>query len=205
MISGSLQTVKIPERIRTVFLVWLAWMLPFFSAHAENWNLPQLMQMMAQNKAGKASFVEKKYIGALDQPILSTGNLSFMTPDKLEKHTLTPKPESLILNGDQLTLDRPGKQSMTVSLEEYPEVATFIESIRGTLAGDRTALEKLYALKLTGQVENWQLVLTPKQERMSSIFSSIRISGSQAKVNSIELNQRDGDHSEMIITQIPDS
>ncbi|EQD40329.1 transmembrane protein, partial [mine drainage metagenome] len=139
-------------------------------------------------------------LGVLDQPIMSTGNLSFIAPDKLEKHTLTPQPESLILNGEILTIDHPGKRPMTVSLEEYPEVATFIESIRGTLAGDLTALEKLYALKLTGQIQNWHLVLKPKQERMSRIFSSIRITGSQAEVKSIEINQRDGDHSEMVIT-----
>lgn len=190
--------------MRIAAVAWLVLLLSAPTAWADDWQLPQLMHLLAQKKSGKATFVEKKYLGIIDQPIVSTGSLAFVAPDKLEKRTLTPKPESLVLNGGILTIDRPGKQRMMVSLEEYPEVAAFIESIRGTLAGDLTALQKLYQLELTGSADKWQLVLVPKQERMSSIFSSIRIGGMHAEVKTIDLEQRDGDRSEMVITPAPD-
>ncbi len=193
--------MKNPESLRTIAIAWLMLVVAVPFARADDWQLSQLMHLLAQNKSGKATFVEKKYIGILDRPIVSTGDLSFVAPDRLEKRTLTPKPESLVLNGDILTIDRPGKRRMRVSLEEHPEVSAFIESIRGTLAGDLSVLQTFYTLQLTGSVEKWQLVLTPKQQRLSLIFSRIRIEGSHADVNTIELDERDGDHSVMVITQ----
>ena len=193
--------MKLPEPIRATAIAWLILVLAVPFVRADDEQLSRLMHLLAKNKSGNATFVEKKYIGLIDRPIVSTGDLSFVAPDRLEKRTLTPKPESLVLNGDILTIDRPGKRQMRVSLEEYPEVSAFIESIRGTLAGNLSALQTFYTLQLTGPEEKWQLVLTPKQQRLSSIFSRIRISGSHADVKIIELYERDGDHSEMVITQ----
>jgi hypothetical protein len=100
-------------------------------------NLPDLMQLLAQHKSGKASFIEKKYIGILEKPVESSGELAFTAPDKLEKRTLKPKSESLVLEGDNLTVDQPDRRRLTVSLQDHPEIAAFVQSIRGTLAGDR--------------------------------------------------------------------
>ncbi|MDH4284333.1 MAG: outer membrane lipoprotein carrier protein LolA [Gallionellaceae bacterium] len=196
--------VKLPESMRIAVITWLILLLSASLAWADDWQLPQLMHLLAQKKTGKATFIEKKHLKIIDQPVVSTGKLSFVAPGKLEKHTLTPKPESLVLNGSTLIIDRPGKQRMTVGLEEYPEVAAFIESIRGTLAGDLATLEKLYQIELTGSASKWQLMLLPKQERMRSIFSSIRISGVHADLKTIDIEQRDGDRSEMTITPVAD-
>ena len=176
----------------------LAAISPF--SRADTLQLPQLMHLLAQNKSGQASFVEKKYIAILDRPVVSTGKLAFVAPSRLEKRTLTPKPETLVLNGDILTIDQPGRQQKMVSLGDHPEVTAFIESIRGTLAGDLTALQTYYTIELTGTTKQWLLVLTPKQERLGRIFSHIRIGGSDADVKTIELDQRDGDRSVMTIT-----
>ena len=105
-------------------------------AAADTLQLPQLMQLLAQNKAGKALFVEKKYISIIDKPIESSGELAFTAPDKLEKRTLKPKLELLVLEGDNLTIDQPDKHRLSIRLQEHAEVAAFVESIRGTLAGD---------------------------------------------------------------------
>lgn len=169
------------------------------AVHAASWNVAELMQMLGQQKSGKATFVEKKYIAMLEQPLESSGELSFTAPDRLEKRTVKPRPESLTLEGDRLLVERSNGRRMTVSLSERPEVAAFVESIRATLAGERSALERFYSLSLTGQAANWQLVLTPTQPRMAQIISQIRIGGVQAAVRTIEFQQADGDRSEMVI------
>ncbi|MHB8348248.1 MAG: LolA-related protein [Acidiferrobacterales bacterium] len=193
------------DLIRTTAIVWLIFVLAAPFAHAKDAQLSQLMQLLAQNKSAKATYVERTYIGIIDRPLVSTGELSFVAPDSLEKRVLTPKPELLILRGDTLTIERPGKRRIRVSLEEYPEISAFIESIRGTLAGDLHGLKTFYALQLTGSIKNWRLVLTPKQQRLSHIFRRIRISGSHANVKTIELDQQDGDRSVMVITQVSNS
>ncbi len=168
-------------------------------AWAGDWQLDDLMQLLGRTKSGHARFVEKKYIAILDKPVESSGELVFVAPDRLEKHTLKPRSESMVLDGDRITMEQNSKR-LTVNLRSYPEVAAFIESIRGTLAGDRQALEKVYKLDLTGSAERWQLVLVPIQARMSNIVKSIRIGGAHADVDSVMFDQADGDRSEMTIS-----
>jgi hypothetical protein len=86
-----------------------------------------------------------------------------------------------------------------LQLQAYPEIAAFIESIRGTLAGDRKALERNYRLALSGTAEAWVLELLPLNEKMKAVVQRIRISGTRDQVGSIEINQADGDSSVMVI------
>jgi hypothetical protein len=171
-------------------------------ALADDWQVSDLMQLLGESKAGKALFVEKKYIGIIDKPIESSGELAFTAPDRLEKRTLKPKAETLLLEGDKLTVDQPGKRLLIVDLQEHPEVAAFVESIRGTLSGDLSTLEKFYTLKLTGTAEEWQLELIPRQKQMLKVISRIQIGGTHADVKKIDFYQGDGDRSEMIIKKV---
>lgn len=167
---------------------------PAFAA----WDIQQLMDSLAQNKSSRASFVEKKYLAVLDKPVESSGELLYTAPDRLEKRTLKPKPEAMIVNGSELTIER-GRQKRQLQLQAYPELAAFLESIRGTLAGDRKALERSYRLSLEGAAERWTLQLQPLDEKMQAIVKHINISGSREQVRSIEITQADGDRSVMNI------
>jgi hypothetical protein len=165
------------------------------------WDLGQLMQGLAQNKSGRASFVEKKYIAVLEQPVESSGELLYTAPDRLEKRTLKPRPESLLIEGGTLTVER-GKRRIVLRLQDYPELVAFTESIRGTLAGDVTALRRIYNLDLEGDEERWVLILRPIETKMLSVVQRIRIGGSRAEVKTIEIEQTDKDRSVMVISPL---
>lgn len=165
------------------------------------WDLQQLMDSLAQNKSGRATFVETKHIALLDKPIKSSGELLYTAPDRLEKRTLKPKPESMTVNGGELLIER-GSQKYHLQLQAYPELAAFIDSIRGTLAGDLKALERNYRLSLNGSVERWNLQLLPLDEKMQAVIQRIRIAGVRDQVNSIEITQADGDNSKMVIEKL---
>ena len=160
------------------------------------WDLQQLMDALALNKSGRTSFVETKHIAMLDQPVESSGELLYTAPDRLEKRTLKPKPESMIVNGGELLIER-GRQKFRVQLQNTPELAAFIDSIRGTLAGDRKALERNFHLGLEGTVERWTLQLQPIDASMLAVIRRIRISGAGDQVDGIEITQSDGDRSLM--------
>lgn len=162
------------------------------------WDLQQLMDSLAQNKSGSATFIETKHIALLDKPIESSGELLYTAPDRLEKRTLKPKPESMVVNGGELLIER-GRQKYFLQLQAYPELAAFIDSIRGTLAGDRKALERNYRLSLNGSPERWTLQLLPLDEKMQAVIRRIRIAGVRDQVSSIEITQADGDSSLMVI------
>lgn len=162
------------------------------------WDLQQLMDTLAQTKSGRATFVEKKHIALLDRPVESSGELLYTAPDRLEKRTFKPKPESMVVNGGELLVER-GRQKYQLQLQAYPELAAFIDSIRGTLAGDRGALERSYRLSLEGSAERWVLQLDPVDPKMQAVVQRIRISGARNQVRGIDITQADGDSSTMAI------
>jgi len=160
------------------------------------WTLDRLMSTLAHNKSGRASFTETKYLAIADKPIESTGELAFVAPDHLEKVTVSPKPERLVVDGDKLTVDR-NQRKYTVSLAHYPELAAFIESIRATLAGNRYVLEQLYKVSIGGHGDDWTLTLTPLDSRMLKTVQTIKLDGTRDVLRTVVIEQADGDHSVM--------
>ena len=167
------------------------------SAHA-GWDLEQLMQALARNTSGRATFTEQKFIALLDKPVLSSGELLYTAPDRLEKRTLKPKPETMVLDHDTVTVER-GKRQYVLRVKDYPELGVFVESIRGTLAGDKVALERLYQLTLDGSEAHWTLVLRPLNPKMLAVVQRITMQGERAELRSIEVEQADKDRSVMLI------
>jgi outer membrane lipoprotein-sorting protein len=161
---------------------------------AAAFDVSQLMSDLAGHKGGKAKFVEKKYISLLDKPVVSTGEMSYTAPDRLEKRTLTPKVETLLLDKDILSIERE-KQKLSINLANQPEALAFVDSIRGTLTGNRAALEKNYALHLSGTSDKWVLTLLPSDQKIAALVLRITVSGSKSLIRSIEYLQADGDRS----------
>lgn len=178
-------------------LLLLAIALPASAA----FDVGQLMQELASHKGGRARFVEKKFISLLDKPVVSTGEMTYTAPDRLEKRTLTPKVETLLLDKDILSIER-DKQKLSINLANQPEALAFVDSIRGTLSGNRAALEKNYALHLSGNQDKWVLTLLPSDQKISAMVLRITVSGSRNQVRSIEYLQTDGDRSLLSIEPV---
>lgn len=167
------------------------------------WDIEQLMQSLATTRSGHASFIEIKSIAILDKPVESSGELFYSAPSRLEKRTLKPKAESMLLDEDKLTVEQRGKKHV-LRLQNYPEIAAFIDSIRGTLAGDRMALERSYQLSMEGDEQNWNLILLPIEDKMKKVVAKISIAGSGNVLRTIDIKQTDGDSSRMTITPLPE-
>ena len=171
------------------------------TALAAGWDVRQLMQGLAQRSGGKVAFVEKKFIAILDRPVESTGELVYQPPSRLEKRTLTPQAESLVLDGDLLLIER-GKQKMSLKLQQYPEVTAIVEGIRRTLAGDLSALERQYRVTLQGTPERWVLTLQPSDAGIAAIVLRIDMAGTGSELRQIEMLLADGDRSVMTLRPV---
>ncbi|MDI1308693.1 MAG: outer membrane lipoprotein carrier protein LolA [Methylotenera sp.] len=184
-------------------LLLLSIMLMAPLAKAEgSWGIDQLMQSLATTRSSHASFIEKKSIAILEKPVESSGELFYSAPDHLEKRTLKPKAESMLLDKDKLIVEQRGKKHV-LALRNYPEIAAFIDSIRGTLAGDRQALERNYHLSMDGNEQSWNLTLIPIEDKMKKVVAKISIAGLGNALQTIDILQADGDSSQMSITPLP--
>ena len=165
------------------------------------WSVEQLMQRLAQVKTASGKFVERKELAILTTPLESSGTLLYTAPGRLEKHTLRPKPESLILDEKTLTIeDKARNRRRTLTLEEHPVIWAFVESIRATLAGDLKSLNRFYKVSLQGGENRWQLTLEPRDPSMKAVVDEIAISGSGNRVSVVEVHEPRGDRSTMTIT-----
>ena len=188
------QTGSSPTHYLGILLTCLFMFAANGTAHAADWTLDQLLSNLSQVKTAKATFIEKKYIATLDAPVESSGEMLYTAPDRLEKLTLKPKPELMLLDRGTLTLER-GRKKYTMQLTDSPELAALIESIRGTLAGDRKALEDNYVVALQGVRTNWTLQLTPTDSRAQQQVKQISLRGANNLIKEIEVMQADGDRS----------
>lgn len=193
---------------------FLAGALAAQAGFAADWGLEQLMRDLGQVKSARAKFTERKHVAILNQPLDSSGTLIYTAPDRLEKHTLSPRRESMVLERDRLTLERTAErtagqagenkartQRRTFALRDHPAIWALVESIRSTLAGDLATLKRFYDVALEGDERRWRLVMKPVEPVMQDMVGEIRIGGSRDRVETVEVVEANGDRSLMSITR----
>jgi hypothetical protein len=168
------------------------------AAHGAADDLDAVMHLLAARHHGEVSFVEQQFLSLLKRPIESSGELIYDAPNRLEKRTLEPHPESLVLADNVLTVQR-GHRSHVLELKSYPQILPFVESIRATLAGDRGALERVFRLDFSGGLERWTLVLVPLDAQVAKTVSQVQIDGSRDDLLKVEIRRADGDRSLMTL------
>jgi hypothetical protein len=104
----------------------------------------------------------------------------------------------LVLSGGTLTVERAHSRRV-IDLNTYPQAQPFIESIRATLAGDRSALERLFHLDLAGSLARWTLTLVPLESKVKQSVAQVRIDGARDQLLRVEIRQPDGDRSLMTL------
>lgn len=164
------------------------------------WDLTELMTTLSKNPGGKATFTEKRTLAVLDKPLIMSGELLYAPPNYLEKKTISPKSEIFILDGDRLQYESQGKK-FSININAQPELVAFVDSIRGTLSGNKARLEENFSLNLSGHQKKWSLTLVPNDQQIAKFVTRITVSGNDNKVLQIEYLQADGDRS--VINIVP--
>jgi outer membrane lipoprotein-sorting protein len=175
--------------------------LPWRIATAAAFDLEALTALLAKVGSGEASFVETRRIEMLDRTLISSGRLSFKAPDVFVRETLKPRHDKLAVDGNTLTMSV-GERSRTMQLDASPEAAVIVEAIRGTLTGNRAALERLFETRVDGDASAWTLELVPRELRLRGQVASVRVAGRDSAVREVRVLLADGDQSVMTIEPV---
>jgi hypothetical protein len=168
------------------------------AAEVQSWDFARLMGELAQVESSRARYSEVRHVAQLKRPIELSGSLTYSRPARMEKRQTRPFLEVMRVDGDTLVVEREGK-SRSIMLSQVPVVGTLVESLRATLAGDASELERLYAITMEGPRERWTLKLLPREFEVAGVVSGISISGSGSRVTRVEIREQGGDRSVMII------
>jgi outer membrane lipoprotein-sorting protein len=171
--------------------------------------LEPLMAALARNGPGTVRFAETKTSALLKTPIESSGTLTYAAPSRLEKRTLAPRDERFVVDGDTVVIEMAARNAAEKSrfelrLGDYPAIRAFVESIRGTLAGDLAALRRYYRVELDGTWSDWRLHLLPSDPQLADVVLKVLIGGAGGEVRRIEILEASGDRSVMTITKPKD-
>ncbi len=182
-------------------------------AYAEEMTIESLMSALATTRHVEQTFTERRYSELLTRPLVSKGVLRYKKPDYLEKHVQTPRDQRFIIKGDALTVERneQGKRVRhVISLEGFPVMAALTQGLRATMAGDQAQLEKLFTLKLSGSYSKWHLLLIPRpeddpenDETLADVIEAMKLSGDAQHVLRVEIIEKEGDRSVMVINPRP--
>ncbi len=165
---------------------------------ASVFDMTELMALMGRVETSNVAFQETKYVSTLTAPIVRRGTLRYVRPDRLEMRVETPYFERMDIVGNMLTIE--SKRGLRqVDLTGEPGPAAWVAGIRATLAGDRPTLARHFAFELRGQAARWTLSLMPLDPALSLVIQRIVIDGEQAQMTRIEVEERKGDRTVLII------
>ncbi len=161
-------------------------------------DLPTLAGLLAARKSGEASFTEERFVSGFDSPLRASGTLTFKAPDRFARHTLEPVAESMLVEGNTITLKR-GTRTRQMALDSVPELTALVEAVRATLTGNASTLQRNFTVKVEGGPALWTLTLVPRDARLATQVRELQISGQNADVRSVGLWLSGGDRSLMSV------
>lgn len=171
---------------------------------AGGFDLTRLMALLARVPAGEATFTETRTVPLLDRTLQSSGLLRFRAPDTFVRETLKPRAEKIAVAGNEVTLSQ-GSRSRTVPLDSVPEAAVIMEAIRGTLTGNRDAIDRHFESSVSGSPQRWTLELRPREPRLALLVTSVRVTGENTLLREVDVAMSGGDRSVMTIAPVAPS
>ena len=157
---------------------------------------------MARSAPARTAFVEVRFSGLLDRPLISRGELEYRGPGELARQVNSPHTELTTIEGSQVTIERAGREPRHFDLQRAPEMEGFLRGFGALLAGDADALMADFQLSSSGDWSSWRLQLTPRDVRLARRIASIEVDGSDGEPRCFRTNDADGDVSVMLVGEL---
>lgn len=157
---------------------------------------------MARTAPARTPFVEVRFSGLLDRPLISRGELEYRGPGELTRQVTAPQQELTTIEGSRVTIERIGREPRHFDLQRAPEMEGFLRGFGALLGGDADALATDFRLSSTGNESWWRLQLKPRDIRLARRIASIEVDGSGNEPRCFRTNDADGDVSVMLVGEL---
>jgi outer membrane lipoprotein-sorting protein len=154
--------------------------------------LKTLQKSSDQVLSFSSEFVQEKHLALFSQPVLFTGKLVIVRPDRLRWEFTSPIPSVLLFNGDQGTRCNDRQQPEHFQLSSDPIMKTVAEQLWLWLGGDYNHLNSLYNLEKKGEST---LVIRPRDSQTSEYITAVSISFNSPSLQprQVEISEPGGD------------
>lgn len=170
-------------RCRYILTAFLKAALLFFLLSGQSYAdvLTQIAARLTKTPITQGDFHQQKQLKVLHKPLISTGSFTYDQSKGVIWKTLTPVVSLLLVNESKL-LTGQGEQAVP---------AAFGKVFKAMLGGDLAELTDGFNVTGTDQKTSWQLELTPKDEILKKIISTMVLSG-DTELRDLEIREAGG-------------
>ena len=158
----------------------------------------EILQRVSAAVIPQLEFREVRTARLLKAPLVSRGRLRYQLGGRLERETLHPVAELVVIDGMQVKIERAGTTTELTLIAGTPQVA-LVQALRAVLGGQMKELDAVYRATAEGSLDRWTLQLEPREA--SGVVRAIRLSGSDGLVGEIEVLERNGDKTVTTLTR----
>lgn len=142
-----------------------------------------------------AKFSEERRLMLLTEPVRLEGTLLFRAPDRFEKHTLSPRREDLVVEGEWVTVSLPDSHTdLRLNMADDPVLHGLLFSLQSLLTGKPGRLSEIFEVEAWGDADGWILRLKPGPPDLAERILAIRVTGEGRWIRTIELWETTGDY-----------
>lgn len=143
--------------------------------------LTEIAARLAKTPIAQGEFHQQKHLKVLHKPLVSTGTFTYDQSKGVIWKTLTPVVSLLLVNESKL-LTGQGEQAVP---------AAFGKVFKAMLGGDLATLSDGFSVTGSDQKTSWQLELTPKDDMLKKIISTMLLSG-DTELRKLEIREAGG-------------
>lgn len=159
----------------------LLYCLAFSQAFAGEAVLTEIASRLAKTPIAQGDFHQEKHLMVLKKPLISTGTFTYDQNKGVIWKTLTPVASLLLVNESKLVTGQ-GEQAVP---------AAFGKVFKAMLGADIVALTEGFSVTGTDHKTSWQLELTPKDDMLKKVISTMVLSG-DTELRKLEMREAGG-------------
>lgn len=171
---------------RALMLVLLGSM---FVSAANVWafDLESVLEATKITPPARVRFREERHNQLLKEPLILSGYLEYLENGLLRKVVESPFQETLLISGEKIEIVRDG-ETKTLSARHSRSLRAMLEGIEAILAGQEQQLLAAFSSDLTGTTDAWNLLLTPRSNRIAKQLVGLQVGGDADAVTSIRID-----------------
>ena len=146
-----------------------------------------------KNNGFSADYEEIKIITLLTKPLISSGQLWFLSSAEVLKVQSKPFVFYTKISNDTIVqLDSSGKME-AISVKKYAALRAFTSAFIGLFSGDIEKLDRYYSVHKKKETKAWRIGLKPKDSTIRRLVTGIIVSGTSRMPGTIEIFHSSGD------------
>lgn len=160
---------------------------------AENNLLGELSDKAKNIEQLTGVFTQQRKITVLPLPLISAGEFSYHHQTGMVWNTLAPVQSKIHITTQGIQTENNELSTQTAGSAQLANM------LLGIFSGDLTLLSEQFDIQVAGDITQWHLHLTPKNELVATQISSIDIHGRET-TETVAIADANGDQSDLTFT-----